>query len=100
MLPLSFRRKHRGNDVAEGFCRLSLLGLGVNRSPLLPQSQQELHLHITPTPVHCPFAKMSALEEIRRRVTIDIDQLDPTIARELGPFHDMSTSHLPSLADR
>jgi len=43
---------------------------------------------------------MSALEEIRRRVTIDIDQLDPTIARELGPFHDMSTSHLPSLADR
>lgn len=26
--PLNFRRKHRGNDVAEGFCRLSLLGLG------------------------------------------------------------------------
>lgn len=33
---------------------------------------------------------MSALEKIRAKVTVDIDQLDPQLAARLGPFCDMS----------
>lgn len=35
---------------------------------------------------------MSALDLIRSRTTVDIDQLDPDIASRLGPFQDMSES--------
>lgn len=35
---------------------------------------------------------MSALEQIRQTVTVDIDQLDPELAGRLGPFCDMSQS--------
>ncbi len=35
---------------------------------------------------------MSALEEIRTRAAIDIDQLDPVTAEKLGPFHDMTSN--------
>ena len=34
---------------------------------------------------------MSALDQVRRRATVDIDQMDPAVAEKLGPFHDMST---------
>ena len=35
---------------------------------------------------------MSALDEIKSRAHVDIDQLDPKTAQQLGPFCDMSES--------
>lgn len=63
------------------------------RSPKIPN--ESLHSHSSWS---CTFENsaniMSALDEIRKRAAIDIDQMDPVVAEKLGPFHDMSESDI------